>query len=399
MSELPFNSAEVAKKNKPDRIIGLLELVDRYRKQELVSAPHQRRPDVWNKKQRRAWIERLDKTVRGGEPPLGVFCLYFLTSKEEHREFLNDGLQRVASCADALRFPGDYGYKLEDITHILKLNDVTTQNRIYDNHSEAREDFALVNKGTGLTKSELHNHHLIESPNWTTVWKEQIELFRKAISDSLATYCVTTPGRQAEDSEYRTDLMLFSVAQFGRPLTFGMNDSLWMIVKEVFDKCSPSDIRIAIKKINAFSAEIEAAWRKISPRVGDLVSSRLARWLLGVRLYQEHCLGQESFSPLWWATFYEKLFEHTGGSVNIQYKNDNGQLITLNMASKLYKFAMVIEKLELEIPESLRRKRGKPLKAGFVHDHIESFADHGEGETVPMPTRLNAAKSARESLF
>lgn len=379
----------------PDSNQSLRSLVAQYERGEIVAPPHQRDPEAWDNKKRKAWIDRIfDVQQAKAQPPLGVVCVYMLSTGRDTAQYLNDGLQRIAASYRALSHPELYGKAKEDVERALSMTFIHVQNRVYGGHKEAAEDFVRVNAGLSLEPSEKHRNILVYARGWDLTWEPIIDRWHTDLQGALASYCRPKLGRKAILDSERQDLQIFSVSLIGRPTEFGKGDELEKAVESCFDRFKDYDVRRQMKKIYEFSAEIEDAWRAHCPEHAFMMQTAFAKWLIGVRLLNDH-------SPVWWKAFYEKLFRVTNGEACFHYKRHSGEYEsnkTEFLTKRLTVFPRICDKLGIELPDVMNRMRRKSLKQGFQNDHKQAFADFGEGHTEPMPARLNAAKNARASL-
>jgi hypothetical protein len=380
---------------KPDGALSLLSLAEDYIKGQLVPPPHQRDPDAWTKKKQHDWIDRLIAVIEGKEQdPLGIVCVYSVIDEGCQTNFLNDGLQRISTAAKALLLPETVNLSETSIRGILNQIHLSVQYRTYDTHKKAGIDFGLVNNGTGLDPRERHKHEYAYSKGYDTLWKFELERFKKEVGEALADFTRTHARRVARKSRDGSVLQLFCVAHLGKPTSIDASNGLETLVAQVLEGgTNPETISKHIKTVQKFAKEIEWAWRAVRPDENAKMHEALGRWLLNIMF-----LHKETFNPGEWQVFLKALLEATNGRSQLQFLDEKGRPIgTENLATKLDIFVRVCNFLKIDISHKPKRDTKGPflLKQGMEFDHVLPFADNGPGEMQPMPARLNAAKSAR----
>lgn len=379
---------------KQDSSSSLLSLAEQFESGRLLRPPHQRSKDAWNRNRRRSWMDRCRAAAEGSaNDPLGIICIYSLTEEGCRQEYLNEGLQRISAAVDARAWPQGYGFSSTDeVNAVLSATFIHIQNRQYETHRHAVDDFVAVNNGVSLEPGERHHHILVYSPHWATLWSYQVELWRDKTHHALASYCRTVERRNAVLSRYRADLQLFSVAHTKKPTKYGSDSALEEAVRSCFTKSNPDLVKKLISKMETHAAEVEHVWRELFPEPGRMMHESLARWCLGVMFV--HDLME---IPRW-KDFFHKLFDSTGGSSTFAYKDPGERQKSVLLGTKLDCFGTVAKTLGCQIKEKQKRERHELtglVKPGWHADHVRPFADHGEGEMQLLPARLNAAKNAR----
>jgi hypothetical protein len=384
--------------SKPDTNVELLYLVERYQRKELIPPPHQRTADAWNMKKRLDWIDRCRKTLEGLPAPLGIVCIYSLTTERCEKEYLNEGLQRISSSLLALREPSQFNFNERTIKTILQQTTIHVQHRMYATHAQASEDFVLVNHGTLLEPAEKHHHLLVYSEKWD-IWESEIDRWRVAIERTVFGWTNSTERRPDVLMRKRMNYQLFCIAHEQRPKSFGNKDQLERILVDCIKNSNSEIVSGHIKRLEAYGAEILHAWRKHCEKDGQGGITRnmqegLARWCLGIMF-----LYRDMWTPDNWQCFFAKLLAKTNGTATLNYIDEHEKPKHISLARKLGGFNTVCKQIGIEPPterpERAKTPLHKTLRPGYHADHIDSFVDNGEGGLAPLPGALNAAKNAR----
>lgn len=398
--ELPLHNGSENVKfvplSKPDTNVELLYLVERYQRKELIPPPHQRSADAWNRKRQFDWVDRCRKTLEGQPAPLGIVCIYSLTTEKCEKEYLNEGLQRISTSLLALREPSLFSFNERTIKTILQQTTIHVQHRMYATHAQASEDFVLVNHGTLLEPAEKHHHLLVYSEKWD-IWESEIERWRTAIERVVFGWTNSTTRRPDVLMRKRMNYQLFCIAHEQRPKSFGNKDQLERILVDCMNKSNSEILTGHIKKLESYGAQILHAWRVHCEKDGGITRNMqegLARWCLGIMF-----LYRDTWSPYEWQKFFLKLLAKTNGTATLNYIDEHGKPKHISLARKLGGFNTVCKQIGIDQPSShperIRTEIHKTLRPGYQGDHRKSFVDNGEGPVDPLPGALNAAKNAR----
>lgn len=393
MTQLPLSVDQVYSASvvapPPDGASPLLDLAEALERNQLIAPPHQRSRDAWSVKKRQLWIDRNRAVVSGiKQRPLGTICIYLLSDEGNQCRYLNEGLQRISACLDALTFPKKYGFHNRDeAERVLRGSYIHVQYRHYKNHREAAGDFEEVNNGTGLDKSERYKHVLLYADEWNYAWDIQFKKWSDSLNESLSSFTKTSKIRTNGLIRERSTRHLFAVAHIGRPLQGNDNTpEVETSCVDVARQCVPENVDSNIRRMYSFVAEIESAWRSVYSEPAKMMNNRLARWCIGVMF-----VNQDDVPVNFWNTFLVKLFASVKSKVNLVDSDGNNFFLTSNLGL----FRPTCRVLGVDIPERPRRKSNGTLKTGWHDDHVLPLVDSGDGPTEPLPARLNAAKCAR----
>lgn len=377
----------------PETVKSFYELAEQLRSGKLKTPPHQRWDDAWPKLKAIEWIQRLiDVSDRKQPPPLGTICVYMLPDTGTV-QFLNDGLQRLTACKDALIHPEKYKFRSEDdAAKTLSRCYVPVQNREYNTHHQAAIDFEAVNKGTGLHKAEKYKYKFVYEPKWAD-WEHQYDRWERSLSERLSHFSARTRSKKSLRDRERSIRHLFAVAHIGEPLNGNADTSeVEEAVARVIRDKRPDDVGMAIEKMHRFAGLMEKAWRDIHPVVSERMNERLAMWCIGVM-----CLN-EDVGPFFWMKFFDTLFKRTFGYPKLDEQREGKKTNTYFLTARLGQFHKVVKVLGLEVPVRESRPRPKNGIPGMDWHHIKPFVDHGDGPGEWLPSLLNAAQNARAPL-
>lgn len=380
-----------------------IELVEKYLNQRLVSPSHQRDITVWNTKKKRAWVDRLRMVnMNHAQPPIGAINLYTLADGSAGPvRFINDGLQRISTCASLYSHPKDYAMTSRDAETILGNCSALVQNRIYKDHITAGEDFVLVNQGTSLIAAERNKLYLVYAKNdrgkeiWP-MWERILFEFHNGIKHMLVSYCrITEDQRGHKEYMERHSYQLFGLLNGKAVAKYGNGPELEKAVAAALKISSDAETKRNLEQLQRWSSTIERAWREKHP-AGEYekMYQSLARWCLACMA--AHYRDQ----PNWWREFFVTLFERTGPRPSIELMEpDRFGRKKIHLNTDVSIFEKVCEAIGIKpIEEKIRVRPTTLLKEGFQHHHVDPFVDYGEGPTTPLPALENAAQNARKPI-
>lgn len=386
-----------------DRVLNLWEIVDLYRRHQILKPPHQR-DLVWKDIKRRNWIKRLQDRKR----PCGTVVTYQLTEGADACVYLNDGLQRISTTLEYIENPQNYGDSVDRAEKITRACTMTLQHRLYKTPEEAVITFQEVNLGTSLTPYEFFKGTLSYLPNHQGIDRALDKLHRlMPETQNKLIYCRTKVQRERDHCFKRHDyLMLYRFISENKELSsyrVATKDTqqarlcpaielmLVPMLKEMAQSELERNIGMLSELVKRETALMETIWfDQLGHPSGSGISITLYRWILECAILRRNC----NVSISAWEQFVYRLLDKGKGKAQV-ITDEGHYTVGLGNPSHL---KGVCDLIGSNFHDELMSRRKRPhssLRAGYDNSHIKPFSIYGNGETIPEPAGINRARGAR----
>lgn len=397
-----------------DAVRSLWDIVDLYRRNQLLLPPHQR-DFVWSEEKKAGWVRRI-RGEYSAVRPVGGIVTYQIQGDPNSPVYINDGSQRIRATLDYLSNARHYGSSEKDAEEVLRDCQMPCQHRHYSTHDDALVDFQLLNFGTHLTAYEFYCGVIAYMDNYDLHWKP----FFADMHAHITIACARLASSTAKTHELIHKHMRSNYGMLYRFLSkekgttnYRANTSKVSMEEAASDKLierrlrnllldiiGPSkakdELRIFKRFLDSEIALLETVWDQVKASAGidpkRGINVTLVRWLLDCAIFRRN----NEITIDRWQAFLKTVLMACSGTGQFVDPADQRHKITLSLGAvdKLPAVCKMIGSDFYERPERRRvtNNNGKP---GYDESHLVSFAENGNGPTFLEPAGVNRARGKK----
>ena len=398
--------------------ISLYELQRKY-KNKSHQVPEWQRGDVWGKSKQSEFEHTVREKSKQGKDILTGCVILYTTKENPTTTYISDGLQRTLNSGRIFeKLASEVGEVSAE--EILERVTVPVLNMVYENDSEAKDEFRRINQGTPLTAREEARTILTDLQNYED-WNKRIFIpLHESMRTSINHFGIrVSKTKKKKDQHERDDYALFlrylsdSDSEMTLRYSFDIkhidnkNRRQSILEQKLVNKLESLGIDASEKQLVSFGKFIEQQgafikdiWTKIPKHDWNkeiqTITPTCFRWLLHLAIFRKN----KSIPVQRFETFATKVLTRNHGSTNIQYAD--GSYLVMALAD-LTPLGNIQIKLDFIIDPTLnsalarKKKKTNQLLPGIHNAHVLPFSTNPQGDdgiTVPIPATINMSMGA-----
>jgi hypothetical protein len=374
--------------------------------------PNFQRDFVWPHYKIRTWAETIvdQRRIR-----LGVIVSYQLVTdqRNQYPVYIADGRQRLEATVRFMDNPRRYGFDLtrEQARAYCNSYYVVVQHNHFTSHDEGLWAFQALNLGTTVVPAEFYKGELTRLPNGAYLW-DVVPIIVDKVSHHLCTKVTTHKHRSVL---HRDSLALFYQYASGTDAMEFWNVATSMVrpgqdhkvieplLARFVENRSRDELEHLVKAFQRFlegsTALIEQLLRETEHPNGTAMSPTVYRWLVHTSIWRKNINASETLQEELFRKILEHMRRYPRISSRFELPDSTGILIPIMLSPQGIRATLPIlcRAFNIDLYQPPRRAKNRSGAPGYDQSHVESFAEHGEGETILEPAPRNRARGRQSA--